>query len=69
MIIFRNIFIFFIFIFLILNFLYDFRNIRNLFNANQENFISNFIFPQKNINELELQISKIKKERNTYEAQ
>ena len=69
MIIFRNIFIFFIFIFLILNFLYDFRNIRNLFNVNQENFISNFIFPHKNINELELQISKIKKERNTFEAQ
>ena len=69
MIRFRNIFIIFVFIFLLLNFLYDFKNIRNLFNSNQENIISNFIFPQKNINELELQISKIKKERNTLEAQ
>ena len=69
MIRFRNIFIIFVFIFLLLNFLYDFKNIRNLFNSNQENIISNFIFPQKNVNELELQISKIKKERNTLEAQ
>ena len=69
MIRFRNIFIIFVFIFLLLNFLYDFKNIRNLFNTNQENIISSYIFPQKNINELELQISKIKKERNTLEAQ
>ena len=58
-----------IFIFLLLNFFYDFHILRNLLNKNQQQLITKYIFPQKNIDELEKEIATIQKESNLFKGQ
>ena len=58
-----------IFTFLLLNFFYDFQIFRNLLNKNQQQLITKYIFPQKNIDELEKEIATIQKESNLFKGQ
>ena len=58
-----------IFIFLLLNFFYDFQILRNLLNKNQQQLITKYVFPQKNIDELEKEIETIQKESNLFKGQ
>ena len=51
------------FIFLLLNFFYDFQILRNYLGKDQQQLISKYIFPQKNIDELKKEIETIQKER------
>ena len=57
------------FIFLLLNFFYDFQILRNFLNKDQQQLITKYIFPQKNIYELEKEIETIQKERNLFRGQ
>ena len=57
------------FIFLLLNFFYDFQILRNLLNKNQQQLITKYVFPQKNIDELEKEIETIQKESNLFKGQ
>ena len=57
------------FIFLLLNFFYDFQILRNFLNKDQQQLITKYIFPQKNIYELEKEIENIGKERNLFRGQ
>ena len=65
----RNSFLIFFFIFLLMNFFYDLLIIRNFFNKNQQKIINKYIFPYKNINELEKEIETIQKESNLFKGQ
>ena len=65
----RNSFLIFFFIFLLMNFFYDVSIIRNFFNKNQQQIINKYIFPYKNINELEKEIETIQKESNLFKGQ
>ena len=58
-----------IFIFLLLNFFYDFQILRNLLNKNHQQLITKYVFPQKNIDELEKEIETIQKESNLFKGQ
>ena len=57
------------FIFLLLNFFYDFQILRNFLGKDQQQLISKYIFPQKNIDELKKEIETIQKERNLFRGQ
>ena len=59
----------FVFIFLLLNFFYDFQILRNFLNKNQQQLITKYVFPQKNIDELEKEIATIQKESNLFKGQ
>ena len=58
-----------LFIFLLLNFFYDFQILRDFLNKNQQQLITKYIFPQKNIDELEKEIETIQKESNLFKGQ
>ena len=58
-----------LFIFLLLNFFYDFQILRNFLNKNQQQLITKYVFPQKNIDELEKEIETIQKESNLFKGQ
>ena len=58
-----------IFTFLLLNFFYDFQILRNFLNKNQQQLITKYVFPQKNIDELEKEIETIQKESNLFKGQ
>ena len=57
------------FIFLLLNFFYDFQILRNLLNKDQQKLITKYVFPQKNIDKLEKEIQTIQKESNLFKGQ
>ena len=65
----RNSLLLFFFLFLLINFFYDLSITRNLFNKNQQQIISKYLFPYKNINELEKEIETIQKESNLFKGQ
>ena len=65
----RNFLLFFLLFFLLINFLYDLLIIRNIFDKNQQQTINKYIFPYKNINELEKEIEILQKESNLYRGQ
>ena len=65
----RNSLLLLLFFFLIINFFYDLSIIRNLFNKNQQQIINKYIFPYKNINELEKAIETVQKESNLFRGQ
>ena len=58
-----------LFIFLLLNFFYDFQILRDFLNKNQQQLITKYVFPQKNIDELEKEIETIQKESNLFKGQ
>ena len=65
----RNFLLAFFFFFLLINFFYDLSIIRNFFNKNQHNIINKYLFPYKNINELEKEIETVQKESNLFRGQ
>ncbi len=65
----RNSLLLFFFFFLLINFFYDLSIIRNLFNKNQQQIINEYLFPYKNINELEKEIETVQKESNLFRGQ
>ena len=67
MIIIRNLIIFIVFLFLVINFILDFSAITDQFGKNGKQFISKYLIAHKNTIILEEEIKDLTKERNKFE--